>query len=75
MVEGLRFSWDSVSGGNSKSAGRVVFLLLALRDDLLRVVAACERKAQSSAAIKSAAFKNYTCWIDYTVSFCLIGHH
>lgn len=43
-LEGLRLSWESVSGGNWKSAGRVVFLLLALRADLLLVVAACEEK-------------------------------
>lgn len=40
QTDGLRLSWDSVSGGNWKSAGRVVFLLEALRADLLLVVAA-----------------------------------
>lgn len=40
LTDGLRLSWDSVSGGNWKSAGRVVFLLVALRADLLLVVAA-----------------------------------
>lgn len=40
QTDGLRMSWDSVSGGNWKSAGRVVFLLEALRADLLLVVAA-----------------------------------
>ena len=39
-LEGLRLSWDRLSGGNWKSAGRVVFLLLTLRADLLMVVAA-----------------------------------
>lgn len=39
-LDGLRLSCDSVSGGNWKSAGRVVFLLLVLRADLLLVVAA-----------------------------------
>lgn len=46
-LEGLRLSWESVSGGNWKSAGRVVFLLLALRADLLLVVAACQGKADN----------------------------
>lgn len=46
-LEGLRLSWESVSGGNWKSAGRVVFLLLALRADLLLVVAACEGTADN----------------------------
>lgn len=46
-MEGFRLSWESVSRGNWKSAGNVVFLLLALRADLLRVVAACEEKAKN----------------------------
>lgn len=44
VLDGLRVSWESVSGGNWKSAGRVVFFLLAVRPDLLFVVAACERE-------------------------------
>lgn len=44
-LEGLRLSWDSISGGNWKSAGRVVFLLVTLRADLLFVVAACGEKS------------------------------
>jgi len=43
----LRLSWDNVSGGNWNSAGRVVFLLLALRADLLLVVAACGQTADN----------------------------
>lgn len=46
-LEGLRLSWDNVSGGNWNSAGRVVFLLLALRADLLLVVAACGETADN----------------------------
>lgn len=42
QTDGFRLSWDSVSGGNWKSAGSVVFLLVALRADLLLVVAACQ---------------------------------
>lgn len=40
----MRLSWDSVSGGNWKSAGSVVLLLVTLRADLLFVVAACGEK-------------------------------
>ena len=40
MQAGFRLSWDRVSGGNWKSEGSVVFLLLELRADLLLVVAA-----------------------------------
>ena len=41
MLEGLRLSWERVSGGNWNSLGSVVFLLLELRADLVLVVAAC----------------------------------
>lgn len=48
-LEGLKASWESVSGGNWKSAGSFVFLMLALRADLLLVVAACGGRADNSA--------------------------
>lgn len=60
-LEGLRLSWESVSGGNWKSAGRVVFLLLALRADLLLVVAACEGKnRQHQVMVKVANLQEVT---------------
>lgn len=57
-LEGLRLSWDSVSGGNWKSTGRVVFLLVTLRADLLFVVAACGEETGFNPACRfwSASF-------------------
>lgn len=56
MLEGLRLSWDRVSGGNWKSEGRVVFLLLALRADLLLVVAAWRDKHTDDSNLRFSQF-------------------
>lgn len=57
QTDGLRLSWDSVSGGNWKSAGRVVFLLEELRADLLLVVAAWQKEDTTTPVSDTACLK------------------
>lgn len=57
QTDGLRLSWDSVSGGKWKSAGSVVFLVVALRADLLLVVAACHNGDEATPLSDTSCLK------------------